>query len=231
MATLNQFESNRLNAQKSTGPRTPAGKEASRFNALKHGIDARCSVIPGEMHEDLEALAVEYQDQLHPETPVERYLVDTLIYSDWCRRRLMRAQARPFGAPAGAHLPRPRRGYHPGRRRARLPHENFPATERHGAQLPPCPYRTPPRQRGTQPAAAGATAGTRAKSRRARGDFPIQAPANGGNWVRSANSRLQHPVVRSLPCPNFQHLRTPPQRRTHRRTRPVGPEQLVLAES
>ena len=98
MATLNQFEANRLNAQKSTGPRTPAGKEASRFNALKHGIDARCTVIPGEMHEDLEALAVEYQDQLHPETPVERYLVDTLIYSDWCRRRLMRVQAGLFGA-------------------------------------------------------------------------------------------------------------------------------------
>ena len=93
MATFNQFEANRLNAQKSTGPRTPAGKEASRFNALKHGIDARHTIIPGENQADLERLANEYQDQLRPETPVERYLVDTLISSDWLRRRLHRAQA------------------------------------------------------------------------------------------------------------------------------------------
>ena len=93
MATFNQFEANRLNAQKSTGPRTPAGKEASRFNALQHGIDARHTIIPGENQADLERLANEYQDQLRPETPVERYLVDTLISSDWLRRRLHRAQA------------------------------------------------------------------------------------------------------------------------------------------
>ena len=68
MATFNQFEANRLNAQKSTGPRTPAGKEASRFNALKHGIDARHTIIPGENQADLERLANEYQDQLRPET-------------------------------------------------------------------------------------------------------------------------------------------------------------------
>ena len=38
-------EANRANAQKSTGPRSAAGKLASRLNALKHGLcaeQARC---------------------------------------------------------------------------------------------------------------------------------------------------------------------------------------------
>jgi hypothetical protein len=40
MATSAQIAANRANAQKSTGPRSAEGKSASRFNALKHGIDA-----------------------------------------------------------------------------------------------------------------------------------------------------------------------------------------------
>jgi hypothetical protein len=36
-----QYEANRKNAKKSTGPRTPEGKAASSKNALKHGIFAK----------------------------------------------------------------------------------------------------------------------------------------------------------------------------------------------
>jgi hypothetical protein len=93
MATLRQFEANRLNAQKSTGPLTPAGKEAPRFNVLNLGISPQATVIPGESPRDLDALGNEYQDQFCPTTPVERYLVDTLVTCDWFRRRLCRAQA------------------------------------------------------------------------------------------------------------------------------------------
>ena len=39
MATIQQIEANRLNAQKSTGPRSVERKAASRFNATKTGID------------------------------------------------------------------------------------------------------------------------------------------------------------------------------------------------
>ena len=35
MAILKQIEANRLYAQDSTGPRTPKGKSAVRFNTLK----------------------------------------------------------------------------------------------------------------------------------------------------------------------------------------------------
>ena len=35
-----QIEANRRNARNSTGPRTEAGKERSRRNALRHGLAA-----------------------------------------------------------------------------------------------------------------------------------------------------------------------------------------------
>jgi hypothetical protein len=38
MASNRQIAANRSNAQKSTGPRSKAGKEASRRNALRHGL-------------------------------------------------------------------------------------------------------------------------------------------------------------------------------------------------
>jgi hypothetical protein len=38
MASNRQIAANRSNSQKSTGPRSKAGKEASRHNALRHGL-------------------------------------------------------------------------------------------------------------------------------------------------------------------------------------------------
>ncbi len=93
MATAAQIDANRLNARKSTGPRTEAGKSVSRFNALQHGFEARSLVIPGENPAELETLATEYHDRFQPLDALERYLVDTLVHSDWDRRRYARIQA------------------------------------------------------------------------------------------------------------------------------------------
>jgi hypothetical protein len=48
MATIKQIRANRRNAQKATGPKTPEGKERTRFNALVQGLRAESAVIPGE---------------------------------------------------------------------------------------------------------------------------------------------------------------------------------------
>ncbi|MFO0887832.1 MAG: hypothetical protein U0790_01670 [Isosphaeraceae bacterium] len=40
MTSPARIEANRRNAQRSTGPRTEAGKDKVRLNALKHGLDA-----------------------------------------------------------------------------------------------------------------------------------------------------------------------------------------------
>ena len=93
MATPAQITANRANAQKSTGPRSPEGKSASRFNALKHGIDAASIVIPGEDPADYDALTANYQRSYRPETPSENFHVDTMLRADWQKRRLMRVEA------------------------------------------------------------------------------------------------------------------------------------------
>ena len=93
MSSLLQIESNRRNAQKSTGPRSVEGKAVSRFNALKTGIDAQSQVIRGEDPHALDALTAEYHDRFLPDTPELRALVDTLVFNDWLKRRLRVAEA------------------------------------------------------------------------------------------------------------------------------------------
>ena len=92
MPSLKQIQANRLNAQKSTGPRTSAGKANSRFNALKAGIDAAAEVIPGEDPGELSALTVEYYERFTPDRPEQYALVDSLIANDWLLRRLRRIE-------------------------------------------------------------------------------------------------------------------------------------------
>jgi hypothetical protein len=93
MATAAQITANRANAQKSTGPRSAEGKAASRFNALKHGIDAQSVVLPGEDPAAYDSLAQSYYDSIRPGTPEERSLVDTMIHADWQKRRLQPVEA------------------------------------------------------------------------------------------------------------------------------------------
>jgi hypothetical protein len=93
MPTQKQLAANRLNARKSTGPRSPEGKARSSMNALKTGIDAGTLLIQHESAGRLEALADEYHDRFHPTTPEQRMLVDTLVNSDWLLRRFRRVEA------------------------------------------------------------------------------------------------------------------------------------------
>src|SRR5216683_2504052 len=92
MATAAQLTANRANAQKSTGPRTAEGKSASRFNALKHGLDAASAIIPGEDPAEFEAVAADYRAEFRPRTPAEVFHVDTMLRADWQKRRLQRVE-------------------------------------------------------------------------------------------------------------------------------------------
>jgi hypothetical protein len=94
-----QLAANRLNAQKSTGPRTHEGKARSAMNALQTGIDARSQTIPGESISQLEALAAEYYNRFAPSTPEQRVLVDTLVDCDWLLRRFRRVEGQMWEDP------------------------------------------------------------------------------------------------------------------------------------
>jgi hypothetical protein len=92
MATPAQIAANRANAQHSTGPRSAEGKSVSRFNALQHGADAASPVIPGEDPAAYAELAAQYEHRFQPATPDEHYHVQTMIDSDWQKRRLSRLE-------------------------------------------------------------------------------------------------------------------------------------------
>src|SRR5476651_436521 len=93
MATQNQIEANRRNAQHSTGPRTAQGKAASTMNALKSGIDAESSVIPGEDAAALATLTERFYQDCQPQTIIESTLVDNIIRASWRLRRFDRIDA------------------------------------------------------------------------------------------------------------------------------------------
>jgi len=87
MISDKQTEANRLNAQKSTGPITDAGKAISSQNAFKSGLYAQSMIIPGERLEDFQALSSEYYERCQPATPEERACVDLAIRHEWFLRR------------------------------------------------------------------------------------------------------------------------------------------------
>jgi hypothetical protein len=103
--SLKQTEANRRNAARSCGPRTLEGKAASRFNALKSGVNASAEFIPGEDSLEYDDVRIAYDLRWNPQTPEQRCLIDRLIRCDWLQRRLGKAEA---------HLWRYRQGsYHP----------------------------------------------------------------------------------------------------------------------
>ncbi len=85
-------EINRRNAQKSTGPRTAAGKERSRFNAVKHGMTAKTLVLPGEDPEALQHRLDGWTESLKPRNDLEQYLVERAVRVSWQLDRADRAE-------------------------------------------------------------------------------------------------------------------------------------------
>ena len=80
-------EINRQNASKSTGPKTPEGKAASRQNAVRHGLRVETLAIPTEDPAALQALAERWHDYYRPASPGEEELVDLAVYAIVQRRR------------------------------------------------------------------------------------------------------------------------------------------------
>ncbi len=93
MATEAQILANRRNAQRSTGPRTQAGRARSCMNATKSGIYAKSEIIPGEDPEQFAQLTAEYYQSVQPQGREEAVFVDQLISADWQLRRLRHAEA------------------------------------------------------------------------------------------------------------------------------------------
>jgi hypothetical protein len=92
-----RIAANQANALKSTGPKTDEGRNASKLNALKHGIFSSEILVRGrhlqEKHEELAALHQRMCDDYHPVGVAEEMLVDQLVTTFWRTRRLQKAEA------------------------------------------------------------------------------------------------------------------------------------------
>src|ERR1700736_1565274 len=88
MATIKQFEANRRNALRSTGPKTPEGKAAVSMNSLRHGLRARTVVMPGENREEFNQLCDNLEVEWSPQSRTEQFYVEQMAVSQWKLIRL-----------------------------------------------------------------------------------------------------------------------------------------------
>lgn len=87
MTSLKQIAANRLNARKSTGPRTERGKQRSRQNALRHGLTAETVISVLEDAADYQALEASIMADHQPHSATDRELVCRLVSVLWRLRR------------------------------------------------------------------------------------------------------------------------------------------------
>jgi len=107
MATLKQFEANRRNSQKSTGPKTPEGKAAVSMNALRHGLRARSVVLPGEDPTEFHQLCDDLEVEWHPQSRTEQFYVEQMAVSQWKLIRMEVGEANIFGDVEGGQTQLP----------------------------------------------------------------------------------------------------------------------------
>jgi hypothetical protein len=87
MTSYRQIEANRRNALKSTGPKTEAGKQVSRRNAVRHGLTAETVIGVLEDAEDYTAFEAAITADYDTQSAVERELVLRLSSLLWRLRR------------------------------------------------------------------------------------------------------------------------------------------------
>ncbi len=94
MTSFAQWQANRRNAAKSTGPVTEKGKERARRNAVRHGLTAETVIGALEDAEDYKAFEAAIIADYDAQSAVERELVLRLASALW---RLRRATAMESG--------------------------------------------------------------------------------------------------------------------------------------
>ncbi len=92
MATEAQINANRQNAQKSTGPKTVEGKEASSQNAFRHGLFAKKPVVRGESREQYDRHREAMLADWNPVGEVENIVAERLVNLSWRLERAQRMQ-------------------------------------------------------------------------------------------------------------------------------------------
>jgi hypothetical protein len=91
-----QQNANRQSAQHSTGPKTPEGKAAVRFNALTYGLRTWSTILPHENAADYSQLWDELEADWQPQTRTERCHLETMVTSQWLLARVAESEKRIY---------------------------------------------------------------------------------------------------------------------------------------
>jgi hypothetical protein len=100
MTSWRQWQANRLNALKSTGPRSEEGKRISRRNAIRHGLTAETVIDGLEDSEDYRGFEAAIIADYDAETAVARELVLRLASLLWRLRRIIAIETDLFAIQA-----------------------------------------------------------------------------------------------------------------------------------
>jgi len=94
--SISRAATNKANAQHSTGPRTEAGKQRSKLNALRHGLTGQTVVLPTEDHSAYQRHSQSFLDEHQPKGATETQLVQSLIDTSWRQNRAAAVETNLF---------------------------------------------------------------------------------------------------------------------------------------
>jgi hypothetical protein len=95
MATTAQIRANQLNAHRSTGPTSQAGKQTSSHNRATHGLchdNQSFYLLEDENSEEFWDLCARLEEEHQPQTETEHILVRRMADHEWLRTRALRLQ-------------------------------------------------------------------------------------------------------------------------------------------
>jgi hypothetical protein len=85
---ITRADINRANAQHSTGPKTPEGKQRSSLNALRHALTGQIIVLPSDDLSAYQSHVQSFVTQCKPKGAIESQLVQTLADTAWRLNRV-----------------------------------------------------------------------------------------------------------------------------------------------
>ena len=91
-ATAAKFATSSSFTRRATGPRTPQGKERSKFNARKHGLFSKAILLQNESRTEYDALLDGLMENFQPQGKLEIVLVEYLATLLWRKRRLLQVE-------------------------------------------------------------------------------------------------------------------------------------------
>ena len=148
-------------AVKSTGPRTDAGKQKVRWNAVTHGLTAQSPLLPGEDPVAYAHNVLDHQKVFNPLNEVEASLVVRMANESWVLRRVEGATVAQITHDVRNTVPRAAaRRPRPGRRVLRSPAPRSPCAHgglrpRNCSAAPNTPLACVPSSSPPSPAATG----------------------------------------------------------------------------